>query len=101
MQVTTYGAVMGDQSVDVVTGATPIADNGSGQAGGLFAVSRELVDEQFGSYSYREAVGKGYAYGAELQLRRVIGDVTGWLSYTYARSFRTGDPRVDPTYYPY
>jgi hypothetical protein len=101
VQVTTYGAVMGDLSVDVVTGATPIADNGSGQAGGLFAVSRELVDEQFGSYSYREAVGKGYAYGAEVQLRREIGSVTGWLSYTYARSFRTGDPRVDSTYYPY
>lgn len=99
--VTAYGQVMRDISVDVVTGATPIADNGSGQAGGLLAVSRELVDEQFGSYSYREAVGKGYAYGAELQLKRELGDVTGWLSYTYARSFRTGDPRVDPTYYPY
>jgi hypothetical protein len=99
--VTAYGQVMRDLSVDVVTGATPIADNGSGQAGGLLAVSRELVDEQFGSYSYREAVGKGYAYGVEVQLKRDLGSVTGWLAYQYTRSFRTGDPRVDPTYYPY
>lgn len=101
VQVTAYGQEMRDLSVDVVTGATPIADNGSGQAGGLLAVSRELVDEQFGSYSYREAVGKGRAYGVEVQLKRELGTVTGWLSYTWSRSFRTGDPRVDATYYPY
>src|SRR5690606_498592 len=81
LQVTAYGQEMRDLSVDVVTGATPIADNGSGQAGGLLAISRELVDEQFGSYSYREAVGKGRAYGVEVQVKRELGAVTGWLSY--------------------
>ena len=100
-QITAYGQLMEDLPVDVVTGATPIGDNGSGQAGGLLAVSRELVDEQFGSYSYREGVGKGRAYGVEIQVRREVGRFTGWFTYTYARSFRTGDPRVDPTYYPY
>src|SRR5690606_25897412 len=69
-EVTAYGQEMPDLSVDVVTGATPIADNGSGQAGGLLAISRDLVDEQFGSYSYREAVGKGRAYGVEVQVKR-------------------------------
>ncbi len=100
-QVTAYAQEMRDLSVDVVTGATPIADNGSSQAGGLLAISRELVDEQFGSYSYREAVGKGRAWGVELQLRRDLGRTTGWLTYTWSRSLRTGDPRRDPTYYPY
>ncbi len=101
LQVTIYGQEMRDLPVDVVTGATPVADNGSGQAGGLLAVSRELVDEQFGSYSYREAVGRGRAWGVEVQLRRELGRTTGWLSYVWSRSLRTGDPRRDPASYPY
>lgn len=33
--------------------------------------------------------GKGRAYGVELMLRKEKGSVTGWVSYTYARSLRT------------
>jgi hypothetical protein len=88
-------------AVDTVSGATPISDNGGGQSGGLLGISRELVDEQFGSYSYREYVGRGRAYGLELFARRELGAITGWLAYTYARSYRTGDPRSDARYYPY
>lgn len=34
-------------------------------------------------------VGKGYAYGAEFFIKKSRGvKVTGWLSYTYARTFR-------------
>ena len=33
--------------------------------------------------------GTGKSYGVELMLRKNIGKLTGWLSYTYARSFRT------------
>ncbi|MEP4374095.1 MAG: TonB-dependent receptor [Algoriphagus sp.] len=32
--------------------------------------------------------GDGYAYGAEFLLRKNIGKTTGWLSYTYSRSWR-------------
>jgi hypothetical protein len=32
--------------------------------------------------------GKGYAYGIETLLRKNQGFFTGWISYTYARSFR-------------
>jgi hypothetical protein len=32
--------------------------------------------------------GKGYAYGLELMLRKSSGDFSGWVSYTYSRSFR-------------
>ena len=35
----------------------------------LLGISRELVDTQFGSYSYREAIGSGHAYGIELIAR--------------------------------
>lgn len=31
--------------------------------------------------------GEGQAYGAELLIQRNTGGVTGWLSYTYSRSF--------------
>ena len=32
--------------------------------------------------------GRGYSYGIELYLRRKVGVVRGWVSYTYSRSFR-------------
>ena len=34
-------------------------------------------------------VGKGRAYGAELLVRKNVGKFTGWISYTYSRSFRS------------
>ena len=33
--------------------------------------------------------GKGRSYGVELLARKNIGKFTGWVSYTYSRSFRT------------
>lgn len=33
--------------------------------------------------------GKGRSYGVELLVRKNIGKLTGWISYTYSRSFRT------------
>ena len=32
--------------------------------------------------------GKGYSYGAEFLIRKTVGKFTGWISYTYSRSFR-------------
>ena len=34
-------------------------------------------------------VGKGRAYGAEFLVKKTAGKFTGWISYTYSRSFRT------------
>ena len=34
-------------------------------------------------------VGKGRSYGAELLVRKNVGKFTGWISYTYSRTFRT------------
>ena len=34
-------------------------------------------------------VGKGRSFGAEFLVRKNVGKFTGWLSYTYSRTFRT------------
>ena len=86
--------------VDAVSSATPISANGGTDSGGALGISRELVDAQFGSYSYREAIGKGYAYGIELIARRIRGNWTGWVAYTYGRSFRQ-NPSRGTDYFPY
>ena len=33
--------------------------------------------------------GKGRSYGAEFLVRKNVGKFTGWISYTYSRTFRT------------
>lgn len=33
--------------------------------------------------------GKGRSFGVELLVRKSVGKFTGWISYTYSRSFRT------------
>ena len=44
--------------------------------------------------------GKGYAYGAELMLKKETGDLSGWISYTWLRSFRKIDGVNDNKRYP-
>jgi outer membrane receptor protein involved in Fe transport len=90
-----YYQDLGQLPVDAISSATPTSANGSTESGGVLGISRELVDTQFGSYSYREAIGSGHAYGLELIARRNVGRWTGWASYTYARSFRTNPVRGD------
>lgn len=43
--------------------------------------------------------GIGRAYGAEFLLRKNTGDLSGWISYTYARSFRKIDEVNDGDWY--
>lgn len=33
--------------------------------------------------------GKGYSYGLEVMIRKQAGQFSGWVSYTFSRSFRT------------
>ncbi|MDX2091048.1 MAG: TonB-dependent receptor [Kofleriaceae bacterium] len=98
---TLYGQTMRDLPADAVTGATPISAGGSRQSGGIGAIATELADEQFGTYSYKENIGRGRAWGLELLLRKRTGLWTGWLGYTYSRSLRRGDPMAQSTYVPY
>jgi len=88
VSATVYYQKLAQLPVDAVSAATPISANGAEESGGLLGISRELVDTQFGSYSYREAIGTGHAYGLELIARRNTGRWTGWIAYTYARSWR-------------
>lgn len=98
---TAFGASLHDLSVDVISGATPISSPGSPASGGAAAVSRELTEENFGSYSYKANRGRGLTYGVETLIRRRVGAVQGWIAYTYARSFRQGDPWAMDRYVPY
>jgi len=98
LSMTAYYQDLDQLPVDAVTSATPISDNGGTDTGGVLGISRELVDTQFGSYSYREAIGTGRAYGLEVIARRNAGRWTGWLAYTYGRSFRHNPVRGDLEY---
>jgi len=96
-----FGATLHDLPVDVVSGATPAAAPGSAAAGGVAAASRQFTEEQFGSYSYQASRGRGRTYGVETMIRRRVGQIQGWLAYTFSRSYRQGDPWALERYAPY
>jgi hypothetical protein len=100
LSATVYYQHLDQLPVDAVSAATPVSANGGTDSGGLFGIARELVDTQLGSYTYREAIGKGYAYGVELIARKSAGPFTGWIAYTYSRSLRQ-NPLRGEEYYPY
>lgn len=97
---TVYYQDLQELPVDAISSATPTSANGGTESGGLLGISRELVDTQFGSYSYREAIGSGHAYGLELIARKNVGRWTGWIAYTYGRSYRK-NPAKDDRVHPY
>src|SRR5258706_6058162 len=87
VSATAYYQDLRQLPVDAITAATPTSANGGEESGGLLGISRELVDSQFGSYSYREAIGTGHAYRLEPIVPKNVGPWTAWASYTYARSY--------------
>jgi hypothetical protein len=95
LSATVYYQDLDQLPVDAISSATPTSANGGTESGGLLGISRELVDTQFGSYSYREAIGTGHAYGLELIARRNVGRWTGWVAYTYARAYRENPIKDD------
>jgi hypothetical protein len=100
LEATAYWERSSGLPVDAVSSATAQAAGGP-QGGGASAASRELADEQFGSYSYRESTGRGRGGGVELLVRKRAGSWTGWLAYTLSSAERRGDPRVDPVWRKY
>jgi len=100
LSATAYYQDLRELPVDAVTGATPTTANGGTESGGVLGISRRPVDTQFGSYNYREANGTGHAYGPELIARKNVGTWTGWIAYTYARSYRR-NPTKMTDYRPY
>lgn len=45
-------------------------------------------------------LGSGYSYGVEFMLKKQEGSFTGWLSYTYSRTFAKIDGINNGDYYP-
>jgi len=43
--------------------------------------------------------GRGWAYGSEWMVQKLTGKLTGWISYTYSRSFRY-IPAITPEPFP-
>jgi hypothetical protein len=98
LRVTGYTAEYDHVPVDARIGKV----FGSDDPGGLMGIARELIDAQFGSYSYREDTGNGHAYGVEVLARGELGKASGWIAYTYARAFRNlYVPRAVPDEFPY
>lgn len=98
VRVTGYTAIQDHLPVDATVGKI----FGSDGPGGLLGIARELVDAQFGSYSYREDLGNGHAWGVEVLARGELGKASGWIAYTYARAFRNlYVPRTLAGEYPY
>ena len=44
-----------------------------------------------GDWQSLVSLGKGRSYGVELMAQRTVGNTTGWVSYTWAKSLRTFD----------
>jgi ferric enterobactin receptor len=58
---------------------------------------KDLADLQFSRNLEQEVIqGQGKAYGLELMLRKNTGFLTGWLSYTFARTLIKVDERFEP-----
>jgi hypothetical protein len=99
--VTVYASKLADLPVDAVSSATPAAGSGQSASGGAASISRELADDQFGSYSFRENLGRGDDHGLELMVKRISERWAAWLSYTWSRSLRTEDPSRTIGWHPY
>ena len=52
-----------------------------------FKLGTNLVNIKDNIYDYI-STGRGYSYGLEVLINKTSGRLTGWLSYTYSRSFR-------------
>lgn len=58
--------------------------------GATFLAKSSLLSFDKTSYNFEEQLrtGKGYAYGTELMLKSEFEKINGFISYTYARSYR-------------
>ena len=52
-----------------------------------FKLGTNLININEDIYNFI-SIGKGYSYGFEMLINKTSGKLTGWLSYTYSRSFR-------------
>lgn len=69
--------------------------------GGLGPIFAELLEEQFGSFDYREATGQARTRGLELSLKRRAGRYYGYAAYSLAWAERKDDPTRFSGWRPY
>ncbi|MBA3456352.1 MAG: TonB-dependent receptor [Deltaproteobacteria bacterium] len=62
--------------------------------GGLGPTFELLLEKQLGFAVYRENIGRSRSGGAEVMIKRNVGSWFTMLSYTFAISQRTDDPRA-------
>lgn len=81
-----------NQAVAVTPPSGTDFDNPAGPGSGIGAVMLELLEEQLGSFEYRDNVGESAAYGVELGVKHQVGRFLGWGSYTLTKARRKDDP---------
>jgi hypothetical protein len=76
-------------------------ENPAGPGSGIGAVMLELLEEQLGSFEYRDNVGELASYGVELGVKHQVGRFLGWGSYTLTKARRKDDPMRFEGWRPY
>ena len=69
---------------------------------GLITFEEGLISS-INAFNWQDRIlsGTGMAYGVEFQLTKKMGNTTGWINYTYARSFRTYTELNDGEAFPF
>jgi hypothetical protein len=101
VSVTAFYHDLRDLPVDVVSAASQVIEGFEPTTGGVASISREFLDAQFGSYTYRENRGRGRSFGAELLVSHRRGPLTAWLAYTLAKAERSEHLTADGELLPY
>lgn len=81
-----------NQPVAVTPPAGTDFDNPAGPGSGIGAVMLELLEEQLGSFEYRDNVGESRSFGVEVGVKHQVGRFLGWGSYTLTKARRKDDP---------
>jgi hypothetical protein len=81
-----------NQPVAVTPPAGTDFDTPARPGSGMGAVMLELLEEQLGSFEYRDNVGESVGYGVELGVKHQVGRFLGWGSYTLTKARRKDDP---------
>lgn len=101
VSVTGFYHHLDELPVDVVSAASQVIEGFEPTTGGVASISREFLDAQFGSYTYRENLGRGKSYGAELLLSHRRGTTSGWIAYTLSKAQRSEHLTMEGALLPY
>ena len=79
----------------------PGSDTPEPNLGGLGPTFQLLLEKQLGFAIYRDNIGRARSYGAELLVKRNVGDWFAMLAYTLSVSERVDDPRTGAGWRPF